>query len=354
MSSPPVQRPAQYAALSRQARAVFVEQAVKLLSELSTGIGTRLSTLFEQSTNAREAQDRRDAMIAYQQGQAKWLEGTDRAWKNASGTNNYTSSTKLPALNLELIGNEVVESKILSSRLAMRMLDKSGSDWGDLQIRMRLLDGIEELEKTDVLRPEACAQLLLEQWLAAGLKQDAWLAVQDVIQQSFGDKIPKAYKATNEFLISQGVMKEIDLRSNLKRTPSAITPKAAANPRANEPANSQPAGLVPSQPGGLTGYGSTHQGQFGYTNHGNELGGRSQVGALSRAGNANAQVAEHIAKLRAQAAQFAAQQAAAAGMTGLGSGFSSFHSGLPGAGAGATTGSGRGGVATAGQSAPGG
>lgn len=154
MSSPPVQRPAQYAALSRQARAVFVEQAVKLLGELSTGIGTRLSTLFEQSTNAREAQDRRDAMIAYQQGQAKWLEGTDRAWKNASGTNNYTSSTKLPALNLELIGNEVVESKILSSRLAMRMLDKSGSDWGDLQIRMRLLDGIEELEKQMYCAPK--------------------------------------------------------------------------------------------------------------------------------------------------------------------------------------------------------
>ena len=294
-----------------------MEQAVKLLTELSSDITTRLSTLFEQSTNAREAQDRRDAMIEFQQGQIKWLEGTDRAWKQAAPTDLSMSSARLPALNLELIGNEVVESKILSSRLAMRMLDKSGWELNDLQVRIRLLDGVEELEKTDILRPETCAQLMLEQWLAAGLKQEAWLAVQDVIQQSFGDKIVKAYKATNEFLIAQGVMKEIDLRSNLKRTPSAAVPKVQALPA--DQAASQPAGLTPSQPGGLTGYGSSQQGQFGY----------SSQGALSRAGNASAQIAGHVAKLRAQAAQFAAQQAQAAA-TGLGSGFSGFASGMSG------------------------
>ena len=306
---------------------MFVEQAVKLLTELSSDISTRLSTLFEQSTNAREAQDRRDAMIAFQQGQIKWLEGTDRAWKQAAPADLSMSSARLPALNLELIGNEVVESKILSSRLAMRMLDKSGWELNDLQVRVRLLDDIEELDKTDILRPEACAQLMLEQWLASGLKQEAWLAVQDVIQQSFGDKIVKAYKATNEFLISQGVMKEIDLRSNLKRTPSAVVPKAQAAPA--DSAASQPAGLTPSQPGGLTGYGLSQRGQFGYTNQ----------GALSRAGNASAQIAEHVAKLRAQAAQFAAQQAAAAA-SGLGSGFSGFTTGMSGPGGVPSTGGG--------------
>jgi Protein of unknown function (DUF1631) len=167
--------------------------------------------------------------------------------------------------------------------------------------------------------------------------------VQDVIQQSFGDKIVKAYKATNEFLIAQGVMKEIDLRSNLKRTPSAVVPKAAAQP---DPANSQPAGLTPSRPGGLTSYGGTQHGQFGYTSHGSEMGGRSQIGALSRAGNASAQIAEHVAKLRAQAAQFAAQQAQAAASTGLGSGFSHFSSGMSGPAS--APGSGRGGMSSQG------
>ena len=306
-----------------------MEQTVKLLTELSSDIGTRLSTLFEQSTNAREAQDRRDAMVEFQQGQIKWLEGTDRAWKQAAPTDLSMSSARLPALNLELIGNEVVESKILSSRLAMRMLDKSGWELNDLQVRIRLLDNVEELEKTDILRPETCAQLMLEQWLASGLKQDAWLLVQDVIQQSFGDKIVKAYKATNEFLISQGVMKEIDLRSNLKRTPSAAVPKTP-NVSADQ-SNSQPAGLTPSRPAGLTGYGTSHQGQLGYPSQ----------GALSRAGNASAQIAEHVARLRAQAAQFAAQQAAAVA-GGLGSGFSGFTTGMSGPGSVPSTGGGSG------------
>lgn len=340
MSQAPVQRPANHAAIARQARAVFVEQAVKLLTEMSAAISTRLSTLFEQSTNAREAQDRRDAMIAYQQGQVKWLEGTDKAWKNVSQTDLTASSTRLPALNLELIGNEVVESKILSSRLAMRMLDKSGSEFSDLQVRIRMLDGKDELDKTDILRPETCAQTLLEQWLSAGLAQEAWLAVQDVIQQSFGDKIVKAYKATNEFLIAQGVMREIDLRSNLKRAPNAV--RAPGSP---EPAASQPGGLPPSQPGQLGSNNSYSQTAFsGATGYGHTSFGQEQrqvptMGAMSRAGNASSQIAEHIAKLRAQAAQFAAQQAAAqqSAMQNMGSGFSGFTSaGMPVTAPGAT------------------
>ncbi|MBS7808852.1 DUF1631 family protein [Variovorax sp. PCZ-1] len=345
-----MQRPANHAAIARQARAVFVEQSVKLLTELSSAIGTRLTTLFEQSANAREAQDRRDAMIAYQQGQIKWLEGTDRTWKAASQVDLSASNTRLPALNLELIGNEVVESKILSSRLSMRILDKSGWELNDLQVRMRMLDGKEELDKTDILRPEAFAQALLEQWLSAGLTQDAWLSVQDVIQQSFGDKVVKAYKATNEFLIAQGVMKEIDLRGNLKRTPNARG--ASGGGAGAEHAMSQPGALSNTQTQNLplsgsgNAYAQTHYGQTSYGHDAPpvQMQGRQgppATGAMSRAGNASSQVAEHIAKLRAQAAQYAAAQAASAQQQAgiMQSGGSGFSSGFTGGAALSTGGS---------------
>jgi hypothetical protein len=318
MSTPPIQRPANPAAIARQARAVFVEQSVKLLTELSAAIGTRLSTLFEQSANAREAQDRRDAMIAYSQGQVKWLEGTDRAWKSASQMDLPVSKTSLPALNLELIGNDVVESKILSSRLSMRIMDKASWEFNDLQVRIRTLHGKEELDKTDILRPECFAQALLEQWLSAGLSQDAWTSVQDVIGQSFGDKIVNAYKSTNEFLIAQGVMKEIDLRSNVKRTANAKGVAAGGDSVASQPDslaqtyNSPLAGAAGAGGGGGGGnaYAATH---FGPNSHGASLQTRPMpplTGAMSKAGNANSQIAQHVAKLRAQAAQYAAQQAA--------------------------------------------
>jgi Protein of unknown function (DUF1631) len=284
-----------------------VEQAVKQLADLSTAIGTRLSTLFEQSTNARESQDRRDAMIAFQQNSGKWLEGTDRAWKSSSQSDLAASSTRLPSLNLELIGNEVVESKILSSRLAMRMLDKSGFEFSDLQVRIRMLDDKDDLDKTDILRPETCAQILLEQWLAAGLSQESWLAVQDVIQQSFGDKIVKVYKACNEFLIAQGVMPEIDLRSNLRRAPNN---KTSAADTARESARSDE--QVTSKGTPLEGGNSFAPTAFGRAAAALDASKRPtppSMGPMSRAGRASSQVAAHIAKLRAQAAEFAVQQA---------------------------------------------
>ncbi len=299
-----------------------MEQSVKLLADLGAAIGTRLSTLFEQSANAREAQDRRDAMVAYSQGQAKWLEGTDRALKLASQIDLSATGARLPALKLELIGNEVVESKILSSRLTMRILDKASWDYNDLQVRIRTLDGKEELDKNDILRPECFAQNLLEQWLNAGLSQEAWVSVQDVIQQSFGDKIVKAYKATNEFLIAQGVMKEIDLRSNVKRTPNSkvggggsagLSTEAGSLP-GHLPSGSQGAGYNTSYNSGVMddAYAVTQFGQPAFAQ--DNLPSRRMpptTGAMSRAGNASSQIAEHITRLRAQAAQYGAQQAAA-------------------------------------------
>jgi hypothetical protein len=197
-----------------------------------------------------------------------------------------------------------------------------------------------------MLRPESFSQTLLEQWLSAGLSQEAWLSVQDVIQQSFGDKTVKAYKATNEFLIAQGVMKEIDLRSNLKRTPSAKSAAGAASGGA-EPGMSQPGGLPNTQGSQLASgnaYSPTSYGQTGYGYDAQTRSGPPALGAMSRAGNASSQIAEHIAKLRVQAAQYAAQQAAAQQATAaqqLASGFSGFSTegglpsggGMPGSGA---------------------
>ena len=340
-----------------------MEQSVKLLADLGAAIGTRLSTLFEQSANAREAQDRRDAMVAYSQGQAKWLEGTDRALKLASQIDLSATGARLPALKLELIGNEVVESKILSSRLTMRILDKASWDYNDLQVRIRTLDGKEELDKNDILRPECFAQNLLEQWLSAGLSQEAWVLVQDVIQQSFGDKIVKAYKATNEFLIAQGVMKEIDLRSNVKRTPNSKTGGGSGAGLGTD-AGSLP-GHLPSGPQGpgdntnynISGvmddaYAVTQFGQPAFAQ--DNLPSRRMppsTGAMSRAGNASSQIAEHITRLRAQAAQYGAQQAAqrltaqrGAGTNGgAGAGSGGWDGGSAGAGLPSGNGSGGGG-----------
>jgi Protein of unknown function (DUF1631) len=318
VNSKNVQPPANHAAIARQARAVFIEQSTKLLDELATALAARFASLCEQSKNARDAQERRDILSAYQMGQAKWVQGIDRAWRKKSEIERSPASARAPALSLELIGNEVLETKILSSRIAMRILDKSGWEFSDLQIRMKMLDGVQELDKNDVLLPESFAQTVLEQWLAAGLSQESWQSAIDVIQSAFCDKIVHAYRASNEFLIAQGVMKEIDLRSNLKRTPNAKAAVGSGETSGN-------AGLQPTQQAPMpsdTAYAATSYTSGAPLHEAGNSGAqgiRSIRGAMSRAGNASSHIAEHIAQLRAKAAQYAANGSVTASQTGASS-----------------------------------
>ena len=209
--------------LARRAREQFIKLAGAVLIELAAGIRARLNALLDQSTNARESQDRRDAWIAYQKAESPWVHGTAKAWTAAMLAPTGVSKNILSMTGFELMGNEVVENKIMSSRLALRILDKSSWELNDLMLRIRQIDGTSDTDRQDVLRPEALSHHVVEQWIAAGLNRDAWMAVQDLIHDAFGVRIAEAYHATNAFLIANGVMPDIDLRPMLRRSASAPT-----------------------------------------------------------------------------------------------------------------------------------
>ena len=95
-----------------------------------------------------------------------------------------TARVRLDSASLELIGDDVVERKILSSRLALAIQEKATWELNALRLRMQHLEGGDELATTDVLRPEALSQLLVEQWSSAELARESWVLVQDVIQRA--------------------------------------------------------------------------------------------------------------------------------------------------------------------------
>jgi hypothetical protein len=142
------------------------------------------------------------------------------AWRKAlaGSTGSVPSANSLS--RLELIGDEVVETGILSSRLAQAIQDKASFELNDLRLRIQHLEGTAELAARDILKPEALAKVLVDQWLAAGLSRHLWTKVQDVVQNHLVDVIVKAYRESNAFLIEKGVMPEIDLKSFVKRTGS--------------------------------------------------------------------------------------------------------------------------------------
>jgi hypothetical protein len=270
--------------LARKAREQFVTFAQACLAPLTQAIRNRLSELLESSTSSRDMQERRDAMMDFDRKGAGWAEGTARAWQKAVVPPTETGLAKLEELNLELLGEDVMDRKILSSRLAQAIGEKAVWDLNDLNVRMQFLEGDAEQLPTDILRPEALCQLLVEQWVAVELTREAWLLVQDVIQRTILEHIPQAYKKTNEFLVSQGVMRNIDLASRVRRGANAAPARPGTQAPPQQPPDTGDSGR--SGPGGFQGgYPNSHPGgASGY-----QGGGAADYPASGSAGYAQAQ-----------------------------------------------------------------
>ena len=250
--------------LAEQARALFAERAVRLLPELAKTIRGRLLAMSEQPGGARERQQWRDASLLFEKNGAAWVHGSANAWSKARAIPAPVAVSKFAENSkFELIGNDVMEDKILGSRLALSLLDFVSWELNDLRLRVQNLEAVAELHKLDVFRPEVLAQHLVEQWTQALLPRETWLQVQDLIHRSMGEQLLEIYHATNEFLVRQGVMAEIDLRPLVKRTPSAVFGKTVS-PLAPEQSR------VRSQFGseaGAVGSGSSRSGGVGSAGH---------------------------------------------------------------------------------------
>lgn len=205
--------------LAREARERFVAATEGAIAPLAQAIRDRLTAVASDVGSARTMQESRDDLVAFQGHASQWVSLAQTGWRKALGTGSAGGTSSAPAaLRLELIGDEVVESNILASRLAQTIHDKASFELSDLRLRIQHLEGTHELDARDVLKPETLAKLLVEQWLAAGLSREAWGRVQGTAQQALADVVVKAYESANAFLIAQGVMQEIDLKSFVRRT----------------------------------------------------------------------------------------------------------------------------------------
>ncbi len=230
-----------------------------MLPMLAKALHAQLTVLMDQHGSVRDMRERRDAVIVFQKNGAAWVQGTSSAWTQAQFVPTALAPSKQVNNSLlELMGDEVVEDKILASRLALRLLDFASWELNDLRLRIQHLEAIPDLHKTDIFRPEVLAQHLVEQWTHAHLPRQVWLTLQDLIQKSMAEYMLEIYRATNEFLIRQGVMATIDLRPLLKRTASSITPNSGSNdsPEPIQQRASSGNGTNSSGSGGLGGDGS--------------------------------------------------------------------------------------------------
>ena len=209
--------------LARQARELFVVQVGRALPELVKAIDTRLTAVLDQAGPAREIQIRRDAWTGFQNHQTDWLNQSRKALQRTllPGVSRSGGLTPIIGGRLELVAEGAIDDQIIASRLAMRVLDAASTELNELRLRIQHLEKRQELPRGDVLLPDVTARVLVDHWLESGMTREAWQLVQDNLAPVLATKMLEAYKAANAFLVSSGVLKEIDLQALVKRTPGS-------------------------------------------------------------------------------------------------------------------------------------
>ncbi|OYQ38809.1 hypothetical protein CHU94_15325 [Rhodoferax sp. TH121] len=258
MATPPPALPPRLQ-LARALRERFLAEAGKAAQEISGAVQERLTTLMDELVNAREAQLRRDTWMAYKRSRPLWVDGTMKAWRECLDPPKQKKSPSLESAGLELVGTEVVENKILASRLVLAVNEKVLPQLDDLRVRIRFLENIEDLEGNDLLRPEVLVLLMVEQWAQSGMPAESWPMVNEVVQKLLIERLIVAYKNANDLLISKGVMPTIELKDRVK---ASVRAPQRPRPLPTAPGIGQPNSEMSPSGYGDVGYGTNPGGSY--------------------------------------------------------------------------------------------
>gem|GEM_PF-5690741 len=144
-------------------------------------------------------------MDGLQARKATLLENTLKAWRTClEPTKDAKPKNSLEAAGLELVGTEVVENKILASRLVMTVNDKVFAQLDDLRVRIKLLENLDDLDGGDILRPEVLVLQMVEQWAQSGMPGDSWPLVNDTAQAKLITKFERSLQERQHLDDQQG------------------------------------------------------------------------------------------------------------------------------------------------------
>ena len=217
------------AGLAYQARRLYSEELVKGLPPLVNGVAAWASSHergANSSTDTTQFQRLRDLGTELRERGVVWHQGMVAALQEAMRLGGHSAGTDSrlaggTTRKLSLVDDETIEREITSSRLALAIMDKAGTEFNDLRARVALLEKRDELDAHDPLRSHVLARIVIEAWSEAGLPDGGLRDVQPVLHEEFGLLVQEAYHEANSMLVAHGVLAEIDLRPLIRRTRGA-------------------------------------------------------------------------------------------------------------------------------------
>ena len=209
--------------LASAVRQQFVEGLCSGMAAVNKAIQDFLTELMSQTGTQREMQERRDAWSQYQKHRAEWVQGCIQAFKAALAPPIAMAhkNTAPSELGFSLLSDDVVENKIIASRIALVVLEQVSSTFDALRLRVKGLEG--ELGSTDILRTEAICLLLVEQWIEVALTRQELQWVTEPVQRSLVELLQSLYQKCSDFLEAQGIAAQQDLRVRVQRPPGPRT-----------------------------------------------------------------------------------------------------------------------------------
>ncbi|MCU0256185.1 MAG: DUF1631 domain-containing protein [Vicinamibacterales bacterium] len=207
--------------LALQARRVFTERLVKGLPKLVNEIAEAANVLRDQPTDHAGALRRREFAQAMQHGAAAWHQamvgGLRTALLHGAAASRPMDLPGGGREKLTLVDDATIEREILSSRLALAMMDRAAWDFADVRARVARLEHREELESNDMLRAHVLARIIVEAWHGAGLALEGWRELQRPVHEAFATLVEAAYRQVKAWLDAQHVVADDDLRARVRR-----------------------------------------------------------------------------------------------------------------------------------------
>lgn len=217
--------PANQTALAQQARRAYVEGVLRGLPGVVQAIERGARLLATQVAEPPLAMKRRDAAADIAKAAPFWQQGMLSMLRGALGgglvSASFPGDLPQPATrdkNLSLVDDDTIETEIVSSRLALAMMDRASWEFTDLRSRVNLLEKREELDANDALRPHVLARVATASWRSAGISMETWRVLQTVLHEEFAQFVEEGYHEINRWLVQRRVLPEVDLRPYIRRT----------------------------------------------------------------------------------------------------------------------------------------
>ena len=212
--------------IAGQARRLYTEGLVKGLTGLVQSVMEGASTLLDKPSEHGVFQRRRDLVQGLKKGAQGWHRGMVAGLRKV--LQNGVSASRPgdlppPGSNrdaLTLVPDDTIELEIVTSRLALAVMDKASWEFADLRSRVAHLEGRGELDPHDMLRAHVLARIVFDAWRAAGLDLDGWREMQPTLHEEIASLVEESYHETNRWLMEQKVLPEVDLRPFIKRSRS--------------------------------------------------------------------------------------------------------------------------------------